>query len=252
MTGAGIRIGTSGWQYRDWRGEFYDPSVPTSRWLDAYAATFVTVEANGTFYRLPERRTFDDWYARTPPRFEFAVKASRFLTHVRRLLEPKAAVDRLLERAAGLGEKLGPVLLQLPPTMRCDLGRLDETLGAFPATVRVVVELRHESWLRDETAELLRRHQAATCLADRRGVLEPRWRTAEWGYVRFHEGRAQPWPRYGQDALRRWAERIAEAYGADQTVYAYFNNDPHGCAPRNALEFAKACRRLGLQAPLAG
>src|SRR5579863_3618444 len=131
MTDEGVRIGTSGWQYRDWRGTFYDASVPASHWLEAYAAAFLTLEANSTFYRLPEKRTFEAWRERTPPAFEFAVKASRFLTHVRRLVEPKAAVDRLLEEVRGLGEKLGPVLVQLPPTMRCDLARLDETLIAF-------------------------------------------------------------------------------------------------------------------------
>jgi uncharacterized protein YecE (DUF72 family) len=134
--------------------------------------------------------------------------------------------------------------------MRCDLGRLDDVLAAFPASVRVVVEFRHESWLNDATPEVLRRHRAAACLADRRGVLEPQWRTAEWGYVRFHEGKSRPSPSYGREALRRWADRIAEEYGPERTVYAYFNNDPHGCAPRNALEFARACSRAGLRAPL--
>lgn len=247
----GVRIGTSGWQYRDWRGTFYDETVPTSRWLEAYSQTFGTVEANGTFYRLPERATFARWRARTPASFEFAVKASRFLTHVRRLQDPKAAVDRLVERAAGLGGKLGPILLQLPPTMPCDLGRLEETLESFPPTARLVVEFRHESWLTDATVDLLRRHGAATCLADRRGPLRPQWRTADWGYVRFHEGRAHPSPRYGEAALRTWADRIAEAYGSEQTVYAYFNNDPQAFAPRNAVEFAGACRRAGLHARLA-
>jgi uncharacterized protein YecE (DUF72 family) len=247
----GVRIGTSGWQYRDWRGAFYDPSVPTSHWLEAYAQTFGTVEANGTFYRLPEKDTFEKWQSRTPPSFEFAVKASRFLTHVRRLREPKAAVDLLLERAAGLGSKLGPILLQLPPTMPCDLGRLGETLGSFPPKTRLAVEFRHESWLKEATAELLHHYGAATCLADRRGPLEPQWQTADWGYIRFHEGRARPSPRYGLAALRTWAERIASEYGSERTVYAYFNNDPHGCAPRNALEFARACRRAGLRPQLA-
>ena len=247
----GVRIGTSGWQYRDWRGTFYEASVPTSHWLEAYSQTFRTVEANGTFYRLPKKETFENWQARTPSAFEFAVKASRFLTHVRRLQEPKAAVDLLLERAAGLGAKLGPILLQLPPTMPCDLGRLNETLRSFPSTVRIVVEFRHDSWLTDATADLLRSHGAATCIADRRGLLEPNWRTADWGYVRFHEGRAHPTPRYGLAALRTWAERIAEEYGPDRIVYAYFNNDPRGCAPRNALEFADACRRAGLRPQLA-
>jgi uncharacterized protein YecE (DUF72 family) len=251
MMGGEVRIGTSGWQYRDWRGSFYDKSVPISRWLEAYAERFVTVEANGTFYRLPERQTFEQWRSRTPQTFEFSLKASRFLTHVRRLREPKSAIDLLIERAKGLGEKLGPILVQLPPTLHCDLPRLDEALAAFPSSVNVVVELRHESWLQDSTADLLRCHGAATCLADRHGVLEPLWRTSDWGYVRLHEGRAQPKPCYGSAALRSWAERIAEAYGPGATVYVYFNNDLHGCAPRNALEFAAACRRCGLSAPLA-
>lgn len=129
-------------------------------------------------------------------------------------------------------------------------GPVVSTRRSAHSPLRCAWELRHESWLKDETAELLRRHQAAACLADRGGMLEPLRRTAEWGYVRFHEGKAQPWPRYGQDALRRWAERIAEEYGPDRTVCAYFNNDPHGCAPRDALEFAEACCRAGLRAPL--
>lgn len=247
----GVQIGTSGWQYRDWRGAFYAASIPTAHWLGAYARTFRTVEANGTFYRLPERDTFERWRARTPPEFEFAIKASRYLTHVLRLRDPKPAVDLLLERADGLGSKLGPVLLQLPPTMRRDLGRLDDTLGSFPRGIRVAVEFRHDSWLTEATAELLRRHGAATCHADRHGPLAPQWRTADWAYLRFHEGRAYPRPRYGRSALRSWADRIAEAYGPDRAVYAYFNNDQHGCAPRNALEFADACRRAGLHPQLA-
>jgi uncharacterized protein YecE (DUF72 family) len=247
----GVRIGTSGWQYRDWRGTFYDKAISSSHWLETYSQTFRTVEANGTFYRLPDTATFEKWRTRTPSEFEFAVKASRYLTHIRRLRDPKSAVDLLLARAAGLGDKLGPILLQLPPTLRCDLGRLEETLASFPPTTRLVIEFRHDSWLTDATAELLRHRGVATCMADRRGLLRPQWRTADWGYIRFHEGRAHPAPRYGSASLRTWAERIAKEYGPDQTVYAYFNNDPHGCAPRNALEFAAACRRAGLR-PLLG
>ncbi len=241
-----VRIGTSGWQYRDWRGAFYPRGLPASQWLESYAERFCTVEVNGTFYRLPERHVFEAWERRTPGAFEFAVKASRFLTHVRRLQDPAPAVERLLERARALGPKLGPVLLQLPPTLPRELGRLDETLSAFPSDVRVAVELRHESWLVDETAALLSRHGAATCLADRRGPLAPQWRTADWGYVRFHEGRALPAPCYGRAALRGWAERLSTMFD-DALVYAYFNNDPHGCAPRNAVEFTAACERAGLR-----
>lgn len=246
-----VRIGTSGWQYRDWRGPFYPPEVPAQRWLEQYSQTFCSVEANGTFYRLPEATTFAAWAQRTPEGFDVAVKASRYLTHVRRLRDPGEPVARLLERARELGDKLGPVLVQLPPTLRCDLVRLDETLAAFPPSVRVAVELRHPSWVKEATASLLERHGAALCLADRRGPLAPRWRTAEWGYLRFHEGRAMPPPRYGREALHSWAEWLAGEFGPDRLVYAYFNNDAGACAPRNALEFARICEAVGLFAPLA-
>lgn len=242
-----VRIGTSGWQYRDWRGTFYPHGVPTARWLEAYADRFCTVEANGTFYRLSERHVFEAWASRTPPGFEFAVKASRFLTHVRRLQDPRPVVERFMERVSALGSKLGPVLLQLPPTMPRDLARLEQTLTSFPHGVRVAVELRHESWFVEETSQLLARHGAATCLADRRGTVGPLWKTADWGYVRFHEGRAAPAPRYGAAALQRWAGRLAELFGTEARVYAFFNNDAGACAPRNAEEFARACERAGLR-----
>jgi len=135
--------------------------------------------------------------------------------------------------------------------MPCDTSRLDDTLAAFPRSVRVAVELGHESWLNDAVAEVLRRHGAASCLADRHGALPPLWRTADWGYVRFHEGRARPAPRYGRAALQGWADRIAEIFGNGRTVYAYFNNDTDGSAPHDAVAFARACRRARLRAPLA-
>jgi len=241
-----IRIGTSGWQYGDWRGTFYRHGVPQARWLEAYADAFATVESNNAFYRLPERRVFEAWAARTPDDFVMAVKVSRFLTHVRRLRDPAEPVERFLARTEGLGPKLGPVLLQLPPQLRLDLDRLAATLERFPATLRVAVEFRHPSWFVDPVRRLLERSGAALCLADRRGPVTPTWRTADWTYVRFHEGRAAPRPCYGRTALRTWADRLAGEWGPAAEAWVYFNNDPRGCAPRDAARFAIAARRAGL------
>ena len=242
-----VWIGTSGWQYRDWRGTFYPAGDAQARWLETYADRFATVESNNAFYRLPERHVFEAWAQRTPPDFMMAVKVSRYLTHIRRLREPEEPVERFLDRVAGLGPKLGPVLLQLPPQFRCDLGRLEATLERFPAGVRVAVEFRHETWFVDPVRRLLERHGAALCLADRRRVLTPLWRTADWTYLRFHEGRAMPNPCYGRTALRTWVDRLVDGWGRDAEAWVYFNNDPRGCAPRDAARFATAAKRAGLQ-----
>jgi uncharacterized protein YecE (DUF72 family) len=239
-------IGTSGWQYRDWRGRLYPPGVPQRRWLEHYAGAFDTVELNNAFYRLPDKDIFERWRDRTPPGFVIAVKASRYLTHIKRLRDPDEPVARLLDRAAGLGPRLGPVLLQLPPTLRADAGLLDACLRAFPGQVRVAVEPRHPSWWVDEIRDLLAERGAALCWADRRGrPVTPLWRTADWGYLRLHEGTAQPRPRYGSRALRSWAQRLADTWPERADVYAYFNNDPGGAAVVDAIHFAAAVRRAG-------
>lgn len=242
-----LLIGTSGWQYRSWRGRFYPETLAQARWLEHYAARFGTVEVNNAFYRLPEASTFGAWAARTPADFVVAVKASRYLTHVRRLQEPGEPVQRLMERAAHLGTKLGPVLLQLPPTLAAEPARLDAALAAFPAGVRVAVELRHDSWFTAEVRAILETRGAALCLADGPRRKTPVWRTADWGYVRFHEGRASPPPCYGRRALATWAERLAGLWAPGEQVFAYFNNDPEGCAVRDAARFAKAATRAGLE-----
>jgi uncharacterized protein YecE (DUF72 family) len=241
-----VLVGTSGWQYSDWRGTFYPRDVPPRRWLGCYASHFQTVELNNAFYGLPESSVFASWKEQTPEGFVMAVKASRYLTHIRRLREPAEPVARLLERAHFLGPKLGPILLQLPPTLKKDVQSLDATLACFPPEIRVAVEPRHGSWFTDEVAEVLSRHQAALCLADRPGLRAPRWKTADWGYVRFHEGRATPHPSYGYAALRTWASRLADMYGDKAAVYAYFNNDTGACAPRNAETFARLLLAAGM------
>lgn len=229
-------VGTSGWQYADWRGVLYPPGVPQRHWLQRYCEVFGTVENNNAFYRLPSRETFELWRDGTPPGFVMAVKASRYLTHMKRLKDPEEPVARLMDAASGLGDKLGPVLLQLPPNLRADPGRLEACLRRFPGHVRLAVEPRHPSWWTGEVRAVLERRGAALCWADRLGrPLTPLWRTADWLYLRFHEGAATPWPSYGDQALRSWARRLSGSGDA----YVYFNNDPGGAAVRNALRFMK-------------
>jgi uncharacterized protein YecE (DUF72 family) len=234
--------GTSGWQYRDWRDAFYPAGVPQRRWLEYYATQFATVENNGTFYRLPPRETFASWRDRVTGDFVMTVKASRYLTHVRRLRDPAGPVRRLLDAAAGLGDRLGPVLLQLPPDLRAAPEALRECLRQFPAAVRVAVEPRHESWWTDEVRGVLATANAALCWADRNAAaVTPLWRTADWGYLRLHEGDGAPWPGYSEATLSAWAERIMATWDGD--VYVYLNNDQNAAAPRDAARLAAAVAR---------
>jgi uncharacterized protein YecE (DUF72 family) len=244
----GVVVGTSGWQYRSWRGRFYPPGLAQKRWLPHFAEHFQTVEVNNTFYRLPAASSFASWAEQTPPDFRFALKLSRYLTHIRRLGEPEEAIALFLDRSKPLHSKLGPLLLQLPPTMALAVDRLRATLEAITsAGQRVAVEFRHASWYTPEVRALLEAHDAALCLADRDSrPITPLWRTASWGYVRMHAGRAAPLPCYGHAALEGWAHRILELYGRDAEVYVYFNNDPNGCAVRDASLFALEAARLSL------
>jgi uncharacterized protein YecE (DUF72 family) len=240
----GIIIGTSGWQYKDWRGRFYPAHMAASQWLERYATEFQTVEVNNAFYRLPEEGTFRRWRDTVPDDFIVTVKASRYLTHIRRLKEPAEPVNRLMSRARHLEAKLGPILLQLAPNFRADLSALEHTLSSFPAGTRVAFEPRHESRFIQPLATLLSDHNAALCLSDARGPRGALWRTANWGYLRMHEGRASPHPCYGRTALQSWASRLADLWDDGEDVFVYFNNDQGGCAIRDAHRFAAAARRV--------
>jgi uncharacterized protein YecE (DUF72 family) len=240
-----IRIGTSGFIYDHWRGRFYPPSARGSE-LERYAEAFDTVELNVTFYRLPPSRTFRSWARRVPADFIFAVKASRYLTHVRRLRDPRESVALLLDRARELGDHLGPVLVQLPPDLELDLGALEATLDAFPPDIRVAVEPRHDSWFVDPVRRLLTDRNAALCVADRRGPITPLWRTADWAYLRVHAGRSTPRSCYAEPALEAWAGRVEDVWGAEPAGFAFFNNDGNGCALRDAAVFATALDRRGV------
>lgn len=242
-----LKVGTSGWQYASWRDAFYPHQVPQRRWLQHYAQRFACVEVNNTFYNLPAAQSFTRWAEETPADFQFSLKVSRYLTHIRRLREPQASIDLFLERAQHLGDKLGPLLVQLPPTLRCDVERLDAALRAFPSRLRVAVEFRHNSWYTEEVASVLRERRATLCITDRLGrPLQPMWRTAPWGFVRLHEGRAAPPPCYGDRSLQSWVDRIASLWEASEEVHVYFNNDPRGCAVRDAVRLAAIARRRGM------
>ena len=232
-----IRIGCSGWNYQHWRnGVFYPPRCPARRWLAFYARHFDTVEVNSTFYRLPRESVVAGWVAGTPPGFLLAIKASRYLTHVKRLTGLEEGVPRLLERIRPLSgtEKMGPVLWQLPGTFRRDDERLAAALDLLPPG-RHCFEFRHESWFVDEVYDLLHSHGVALVVGDDpRRPFQTLERTADFMFVRFHAGAADGTGNYSERELRRWAERI-EAWSQDGDALAYFNTDWEGYAIRNGL-----------------
>jgi uncharacterized protein YecE (DUF72 family) len=234
-----VLVGTSGWQYKHWRHVYFRRGTPQNRWFEQVMHDFRTVELNVTFYRLPKVEVFVGWYDRSPADAVITVKASRYLTHVKRLRDPQSSVDMLLERIKPLREKLGPILVQLPPDMQADVDALDTTLRCFPAGMRIAVEPRHDSWWTDDLRTCLERHDAALCWADRQGAITPLWRTADWGYLRFHEGQQDRWPFYTDDELDSWADIVTNTFPADsEDVYVYFNNDPGGAALVDAITFA--------------
>jgi uncharacterized protein YecE (DUF72 family) len=242
--GMPVLIGTSGLQYEDWRHRFY-LGVPQRYWFEHTMTWFRTLELNVSFYRLPRREVFAGWRERSPDDAVIAVKASRFLTHVRRLRDPAEPVARLMSRAVALGSKLGPVLIQLPPDLTVDAPALAATIDSFPAGTRVAFEPRHESWWSPEVRDLLSDRGVALVWADRAGSpYGPLWRTAAWGYVRMHHGDAQVPPNYHRHTLGAWAARIAATYGDDEDVFVYFNNDGRCAAVDNAVTFAEEVRGI--------
>jgi uncharacterized protein YecE (DUF72 family) len=240
-----VRVGCSGWNYRDWRTLVYPQGVPTARWLECYAQWFDTVEVNSTFYRLASRDAVARWVAQTPAGFVFAVKASRYLTHVKRLVEIEQGLARFYERIEPLIDagRLGPVLWQLPETFRRDDGRLREALQALPPG-RHAFEFRHPSWFVTEVYELLRRHDAALVFGDHpRRPFQTDLPTASWGYVRLHYGARGRRGNYSEGELDEWARRL-HRWRAERDFYVYLNNDWEGFAPRNARLLSRRLAEL--------
>jgi uncharacterized protein YecE (DUF72 family) len=239
---AEARIGCSGWQYAHWRGAFYPPELPRSRWLAYYCAQFNTVEINNTFYRLPEVSTFARWRHDVPTGFLYAVKASRFLTHMKRLKDPDDALLRFFVRARRLGRALGPVLYQLPPRWKIDIHRLTTFLQCLPRGRRHAIEFREPSWYTDEVFTLLAQHRVALCLHDMQGSSTARLAVGPFIYVRFH-GPEKYSGRYGEGVLNDWGRWLASQLREGRSVFAYFNNDAAANAPRDAMRLRTAISR---------
>ena len=228
-------IGTSGWHYDHWRDRFYPGKLAKAKWLEFYATRFSTVEVNNTFYRLPSENAFSNWRNSSPSDFAFAVKVSRFITHIKRLKGAEEAVEKFLERARILGDKLGPLLYQLPPGMH----RNDETLEAFlsilPGGMKHVFEFRHQSWLEKQIFQILHNYNAGLCVFDMPSKNCPLVATADFAYVRFHGSSRLYSSCYSDEELADWAKKLTSLAANLRTVYIYFNNDIEGFAVSNAI-----------------
>jgi uncharacterized protein YecE (DUF72 family) len=236
-----IRVGCSGWHYRDWRGRLYPRDLPTREWLPAYAGHFDTVELNNSFYRLPEGTQFAQWRATVPDGFTFAVKASRYLTHFKRLIDPEEPLDRLLSRAVKLGPTIGPILYQLPPGWVPDVDRFRHFLSLLPRRLPSIRSpLRHAIEFRDPRAyssallSLLERYRVALCLHDMPGSETPRERVGPFAYVRLHGSGSKYGGSYPNAALESWADGLRQITSDGADAFVYFNNDREGHAVANA------------------
>jgi len=231
-----IRIGTSGYHYKHWVGRYYPPSIKSSAMLEHYARDFDTVELNNTFYQLPNETTFETWYRNTPDDFLFAVKGSRFITHMIKLREPQRGLGNFLPRAELLRDKLGPILWQLPPHWKVNTERLESFLAELPRQHRYTFELRHESWMCEEVYEILRRYNAAFCIYELAGYQTPLELTADWTYIRLHGPTQQKYQgSYSSEQLTEWAARLRRWSKTLSHVYVYFDNDDSAYAVDNAL-----------------
>lgn len=234
-----VRIGTSGWHYKHWRGPFYDALLPASEMLAFYLCHFDTVELNNSFYRLPTEEALKMWRESAPANFVFAMKASRFITHNKKLSDPQSALEKFMPRAELLGRKLGPILFQLPPRWHVNPERLESFLKALPKRHRYAFEMRDATWHTEPIYKLLHAYNAAFCHYDLAGFQSPIEITADFTYVRLH-GPGGPYQgSYSREALKTWAQRIRNWRRKLKCIYVYFDNDQEAFAVRNALELKR-------------
>lgn len=237
---AQIRIGCSGWQYKHWREIFYPKGLAQTRWFALYADHFDTVEINSSFYHLPKATTFEKWHDQAPPGFCYAIKANRFITQAKKLLDCEEPMERMMSVTRHLGGRLGPMLYQLPPSLKLDLERLAAFLPLLPKDVTNIFEFRDKSWYVPETFDLLDGHGVGFCVHDMRGSASERIAVGKAAYVRFHGGVGKYWGRYSDDRLMSWAEWMVEQKRSGRSVWAYFNNDIHG----HALDDAQTLKSM--------
>jgi uncharacterized protein YecE (DUF72 family) len=231
---ARIHIGCSGWVYKHWRGLFYPEGLPQKRWFERYSEEFDTVEINASFYRVPLAATFDAWRDKAPPEFRYAVKVNRFITHLKKLNECEPALNDFVALARRLGATLGPLLYQLPPSLKIDLPRLERFLQQVPRDLSNVFEFRNKDWYVPETYALLDRYGASFCAHDMPGSATERIAVGPIAYVRFHGGEGKYWGRYSDEGLLSWTDWIVEQTRGGRSVWCYFNNDIHGHAIHDA------------------
>jgi len=227
-------IGTSGWHYDHWRDIFYPEKLAKAAWLEFYARHFNTVELNNSFYRLPSENAFATWYHSSPPDFTFAVKVSRFITHIKRLKHTGEALDNFITRAKILSEKLGPLLYQLPPNLHRNDEVLEAFLSSLPQGMRYVFEFRHHSWLEEEVFEILNKYNVGLCVFDMPFLSCPLVATADFAYIRFHGSGELYASCYSDEELADWAKKLVNLAANLEAAYIYFNNDAEGFALRNA------------------
>ncbi len=246
-----VYIGTSGWHYKHWIGPFYPEKLPSAQMLNFYTRHFRTVELNNSFYKLPSEAAFAKWREDTPAGFCFAVKASRFLTHNKKLKDPENALRNFLPKAEVLGEKLGPILFQLPPRWKKNADRLHQFLAALPRTHKFVLEFREPSWNSDDVFDILRRFGAAYCTYELAGFHAPFVLTADFTYVRLHGPAGKYQGSYSDARLAEWAERIAGWRRTLRSVYVYFDNDQAGFAAANAMSLSRLVQECEGMVPAA-
>jgi len=239
-----IFIGTSGWNYKHWLGPFYPEKFRPAGMLGFYSKHFDTVEINATYYHLPSFKSFDTWRETVPGHFVFAVKARRFITHMKKLKSPRRSSAKFFVRVEKLEDKLGPILFQLPPRWKVNLERLSEFLKAMPGDFHYAFEFRERSWFTDEVYELLRKHNVALCIYHMTGFDSPMEVTADFVYVRLHGTESRYGGSYPRSGLKKWAQRVQRWRKDSKSIYFYFNNDPEGHAVKNAKTLKKLLANL--------
>jgi uncharacterized protein YecE (DUF72 family) len=235
----GVHIGTSGWSFDHWKGPFYPKRLATSRLFNYYVEHFQSVEINNSFYNLPAVHTIEKWRDSTPDGFIYAIKASRFITHMKKLKDPETSIVNFFDRVEHLDDKLGPILFQLPPRWGFDAERLRGFLEALPSEHRYTFEFRDESWLNEHAFDILGEHNAALCISHFDTMLAPQLTTTDFVYIRLHGPEGPYRGRYDDKTLRDWARWIKRCAGEGKDAFCYFDNDDRGHAPNDALRLKK-------------
>jgi uncharacterized protein YecE (DUF72 family) len=239
-----IRVGCSGWVYKHWRGILYPDRLPQRLWFERYAEEFDTVEINNSFYHLPKAETFDRWRKQAPAGFCYAVKANRYLTQAKKLKDCGEPLNRMMSAFRDLGERLGPILYQLPPQFKLNLDRLESFLKALPKRKIHVFEFRESSWYNEDVLALLDKYNAGFVAHDMKGVASPRWASGRTAYVRFHGTGGKYHGRYSDEALLDWTDWIASQARQGRSAWCYFNNDIHGDAIHDARTLKSMVKQL--------